>query len=53
MLFTLTPNRHDDEERAERELARRRARAELLRPRPHLDPLLDLAHDRLAARFRP
>ena len=53
MIFTLTPHRHDDEERAERELARRRARAELARPRRNVDPILDLAYDRLSARFRP
>ena len=53
MIFTLMPNGHDDEERAERGRARRRARAELVRPRRQIDPLLDLAHDRLLARFRP
>ena len=53
-MLTFTPHRDDDEERAERELARRRARAELARQRLRtLDPVLDLAWDRLDARFRP
>jgi hypothetical protein len=53
LIFTLTPHRHDDQERAERELARRRARSELARPRRNIDPVLDLAWDRLNSRFNP
>jgi hypothetical protein len=50
MLFTFIPT-VTDEERAERELARRRARAEIARPRRNLDPVLEPAWDRLSARF--
>lgn len=42
---------HGSDEKAERELARRRARASLRRPDATREPILALAHDRVLARF--
>lgn len=51
MIFSLTLIPHHDEDRAERELARRRARAALKRRDGLGDPALELAQDLIRTRL--